>query len=340
MSQWPGNRPQAPRSSSSGASGRASHLTLASVSPGWHAFADSLAVALMRSSRGIVWLRGEAGSGKTELLRAHIPHWPFPSVWMDLRRECEVMASLEPAVPSGDEMSSARTLLILDDMSPDDLLYLMKDPLHPASELLLSHPGPVLLASRASGREDAQSLMAHSGRSVEPMDMPPSGIDHRLSILRGKQPAIEREWRVDIDPDALHRAARGVSPEWPETPGGSLRWLMAAAARVALEAEQGDPALRSAEARIDDLNRALLLAQARGGDVDSLERDIRQAEIERAAYSVDWHEKARRGDLRTVRAVDVEWEIAAARGAMFNDGVPDVLCRQSRCCPAPIAEDS
>ncbi|WP_165495721.1 hypothetical protein [Marinobacter halodurans] len=293
----------------------------------------------MRSPRGILWLQGDAGSGKTELLRANIPRWPFSSVWMDLRRATEVMASAEPAVPADGNGNIPRTVLILDDMPPADLLCLMQDPLHPASELLLSHPGPVLLVSRTQGQMDLQALTARTGRSVDVMAVPPSGIEQRLGILRSEQSCIEREWQVEIAPCALQRAARGLSPDWPETPGGSVRWLTAAAARVTLEAEQGDPALRAVEARIDDLNRALLLAQARNGDVEALERDLHLAEIERAAYAVDWHERERRGELRKVQAGDIDREIRAARCSAWSDSVPEVLGRKPYPCSEAIAED-
>ncbi|WP_111495799.1 hypothetical protein [Marinobacter bohaiensis] len=292
-------------------------LTIASVAPDWIAFGDHLGIRLAQSTRAFIWLRGAEGSGKTRFVQEQVARWPFPSLWLDLRQEAEIMASGVPALkPDGPAPA-----LILDDMSPADLDLLIADPAHPAGPIVLGHQGPILIVSRNAGEGLVPSLKARTGRELEIHAMPPSDVAQRLSILRAHQPEIERYWQVEIQPDAMLRAARGGFPDVPETPGRALRWLHAAAARAALEAREGSPECRATYARLEDLNRALLGARGSADVSDAVTEQIRQVEIEQAAYDVDWHERGLDGRRQRIeeRHVAREIHLASTAGAKIAE---------------------
>lgn len=341
MSDWPGNGPSTPANSSRFQTTEVDHLhspelTVASVMPESHRLADDLVVRLSRSSSALVWLQGPPGAGKSSFLIDNVPRWPFASLWLDLRQECEVMASFERVMSS-----SQAPVLILDDMSPADLLHLVSDPQHPAAQIVPSYPGPILLASAEVDQEAVPSLTARVGRRLESVSLPSTSVEFRLSILRAKQSQIERRWGVQILPGALRRAAAGNSlSKVLVTPGLALDWLNGAAARVAMAAELGDHQLRGLEARVADLNRALLVAQARQEGEGEVLQALQQAEIERAAYLVDWHERRQAGDLNRVDTADVDYEIRACVAPNEQVDVSGRSPGTRHAEPGSIAEDA
>lgn len=302
MFDWPG-------SGSRSLDTDVSFIAVKSVSIHQLRFADDIAVRLTASGPSLLWLRGPSGCGKTTFLKQGVPQWPFPSLWLDLRRETEVMAK-QPAIVDPAGMSEA-PVLVLDDMTPRDLMILLSDPTHPASQVVPHHAGPILLVSEDVDDDAAKELSARIGRQLHSVDIPLTNFEQRLSILRAHQSRIERQMRVRISTEALWKAARGRASTTPDTPGSSLYWLEAASTRVCLRAMYGSPQLRALEAQIDDLNRALLVAQARGECVESLQVKLEQLDIEHAAYFVDWHEHQRTGEIYNVTASDIEHEIEA-----------------------------
>lgn len=315
MSDWPG-------SGSSSMNAGVPAVLAKPVSRREVDFADDVAVRLAASPNALLWLKGPVGSGKTTFLQQSIQQWPFPSLWLDLRRECEVMA--EEADIMGEGAANGSLALVLDDMTPRDLATLMSDPLHPASQIVPKHVGPILLVSENTDDDAATELSAQTGRQLRPMEMPPSTLEQRLSILRARQSHIERQMRVRIHPDALQRAARGRAPGRPETPGMAIYWLEAAATRVCLRMMHGDAQLRALQAQVEDLNRALLVAQARNENIEALQLQLEHVDVEYAAYVVDWHERERTGELYLVTAFDVEYEIEVGKTDVEDESCGEV----------------
>ncbi|BES70793.1 hypothetical protein RE428_18110 [Marinobacter nanhaiticus D15-8W] len=321
MSDWPGN--------GSNSAGAATPNVLAKPASTLELdFADDVAVRLAASPKALLWLKGPMGSGKTTFLQQSVQQWPFPSLWLDLRRECEVMADQSGII--GETAAKGSLALVLDDMTPRDLATLVSDPLHPASQIVPKHAGPILLVSEDVDEDAAAELSARTGRTLRMMAMPPSSPEQRLSILRARQSRIERQMRVRIHPDAMQRAARGRAPGCAETPGMAIYWLEAAATRVCLRMMHGDTHLRALQAQVDDLNRALLVAQARGQDVEGLRCQLEQLDIEYAAYLIDWRERERKGELYLVTAFDVEHEIEVGKSDFKNQAGDDAVESVSR----------
>lgn len=262
--------------------------------------ADDLAVALARESNALIWLNGPAGGGKTALLNQHIKEWPFSSLLLDLRAQQEIMASGVPRLAEGDEHAShAMPVLVLDGVSPRDLIILMSEPDHVASMLIASYQGPILLVSDRDSSDVTAQLAAHTGRRLCSVSMPAISYKSRLAILRIHQPVVERKWHVQVTEEALLAAAIGQDAMM-ETPGNSIRWLEAAAARTALLAGRGDLLTRDLNAHIADLQRRILSCQAQQEDVGFLELRLADLELEHAASEVDWLEREAKGLLRSV----------------------------------------
>ncbi|WP_148863371.1 hypothetical protein [Marinobacter fonticola] len=284
-------------------------MTVAPVSCRQLNFADDVAVRLASSEKLLLWIKGEPGSGKTTFLQQNVPNWPFPSLWLDLRREHDLMADDTRAMRDAEVSMALPPVLVLDDMSPRDLALLLADPLHPASYVVPGFPGPILLVSNDIENAARDVLSARTGRDLQTLTMPASSFELRLSILRAWQSGIERRLGVCIEPEALERAAQGRAPTVTETPGAAIQLLEAAATRVCLHAKHGEPQLRALKGQVEDLNRALLVAQARGGNVESIQSQLAHIEIEHAAYAVDWYERELAGKLCQVTARDVAREV-------------------------------
>lgn len=276
----------------------------------WLGLAEDVAINLASVPRALVWVRGARGSGKTSWLQALLPLLDSGFVKLDLRNEAEVMASDAPAVPAGDRTRRACPALVLDNVSPVDLVALMSAELSVAKGLVTGYPGPVLMLGPDSPEAlDAVAQLERSlGRDCDILDMPGTSAGQKLAILTAHQPAIERRWNVELSRSVMTFAASSRS--WlVGSPGGMIQWVERAAARLNLFAERGPVEGLALAGKTDTLRRQSLVAMARQQPVEGLEQSLESLAIERAAAEVAWHERKAEGTLRALKVDDLRHEL-------------------------------
>ncbi|WP_273204367.1 hypothetical protein [Marinobacter subterrani] len=291
----------------------------------WLELAEDVTVSLAASPTALVWVRGERGAGKTAWLQSLLSEIELDYVEMDLRREAEVMASDLPVLPDrridgcSPEDRTRWPVLVLDNVSPADLVALMELPDGLAAALTLQWAGPILLLGPCEpGIGEGVSTLQHRlGRSLDTFDMPVASKVQRQAILTAHQAAIEKQWNVQIPGSVIRfvssRRSRGVS-----TPGGMLQWLDRAAARLNLFARRGPTEAVAYAGQADTLRRQSLVALARKEPLDDIESSLGDIQLQRAAAEVAWHERKAAGTLRQLSIEDLRQElerwVAARRG--------------------------
>jgi len=285
--------------------------------PDWVELAEDVAITLAATPDALVWVRGERGGGKSSWLRSLLSSLTQPYVEMDLRREAELMVSDLAVIPV-----TARKpwpVLVLDNVTPADLLALMELPSGLASELVLRWQGPlVLLGPDTTGSDDScRFLEQRLGRALETFDMLLSSVTQRKAILVAHQAAIERRWNIQLPYSAAQFAASRRS-RCVSTPGGMLQWVERAAARLDLFARCGPATSVALSGQVDTLRRQSLVAIARQEPLNEIERSLEEISLLRAATEVAWHERKAAGTLRQLTLEDLRQElerwVAARRG--------------------------
>lgn len=283
----------------------------------WIELAEDVAVSLEASSASLIWVRGDRGSGKTAWLQSLLSALEQDFVELDLRREAEVMASDLPAVPgqgggsaSGVGEGRRWPVLVLDNVTPGNLLALMDLPDGLATALVLQWAGPILLLGPDQpGSAGSVDMLQHRlGRSLDCFEMPVASIVQRQAILTAHQAAIERQWNIQIPAKVLRfvasRRSRCVS-----TPGGMLQWLERAAARLNLFARRGPADAVALAGQADTLKRQSLVAMARQESTAEIETSLGELQLHRAAAEVAWHERQAAGTLRQLGIEDLRQEL-------------------------------
>jgi hypothetical protein len=221
------------------------------------------------------------------------------------------------------ESGQIAPVLILDNVSPADLMMLMAEEFSFARELVTSFPGPVLLLGPESpgARAAADNLQRLLGRGLDCFAMADTGVSQRLAILTAHQPLIEKRWRIDLAPDVVNHVA-GCEHPAVSLPGAMLQWIERAAARLSLLADRGPVRAEVLEARAETVRRQLLLALARQQPTDQFENSLETLAAERAASATAWHERKREGTLRQLKKEDLQQELerrVAASGRFFDE---------------------
>lgn len=273
----------------------------------WLAVAEDMAVAMMVSPNAVYWMCGHRGSGKTAWLQSLLPLLQHGYVCVDLRRECEIMASDAAVMPVD---SSHGPVLVLDNVSPKELLMFMDQDGHMAQQLVHGFPGPVLLLSAPQEEQGMAvgELEGLLGRPIERYWLPMVSSSQLLAVATSHQPRIEKHWQVELTPGAIKCAARAMTGNLA-TPGHVVTLLECAAARVALFAERGPLESQRIAGELDSLQRQVLVALARQRDTGELEQSLQQLSLERAASEVGWYERKTAGNLRRVMVEDVLKEL-------------------------------
>ena len=282
----------------------------------WIELAEDVAISLAASPSAMIWVRGERGSGKSAWLQSLLPTLEQDYVELDLRREAEIMASDLPVLPGRLEEGDAREagsrwpVLVLDNVSPADLLTLMNLPDGLAAELVLQWAGPILLLGPDEPVESsaAASLQHRLGRTLDIFEMPGSSVVQRQSILTAHQAAIEKQWNVQISRSVVRFAASRRS-RCVSTPGGMLQWLERAAARLDLFARRGPAEAMALAGQVDTLRRQSLVALARKEPFDDIEESLGEIQLHRAASEVAWYERKATGTLRQLSNEDLRQEL-------------------------------
>jgi len=282
----------------------------------WVELAEDVAISLAASRSAMIWVRGERGAGKTAWLQTLLPILEQDYVELDLRREAEIMASDLPVLPeissdSGPSEDRPRwPVLVLDNISPADLVALIDLPDGLASALVLQWAGPILLLGPDGPRESTPvELLQHRlGRTLDTFDMPVSSEVQRQAILTAHQAAIEKQWNVQVPRSAIRFAASRRS-RCVSTPGGMLQWLERAAARLNLVARRGPAEAVALAGQADTLRRQSLVALAREEPLDDIETSLGDIQLYRVAAEVAWHERKAAGKLRQLSTEDLRQEL-------------------------------
>ena len=307
VSRWPYTAAEKP---GDGCSETPSVLPVVMADADWLGLAEDVSVILSSTPRGLVWVCGERGSGKSSWLRSLLNTLPGGAIEVDIRREADILASDQAALPVATENCQIPPTLILDNVSPADLMMLMATEFSVARELVTSFPGPVLLLGPDSPSAGAavENLQRFLGRDLDCFTMPGIGCSQRLAILTAHQPLIEKRWRIELAPDVVDYVATCKHPS-VRLPGAMLQWIERAAARLSLFADRGPVRAEVLEAQAETVRRQSLLAMARQHPMDHFEHALEALTLERAASEVAWHERKREGTLRHLKTDDLRQEL-------------------------------
>jgi len=307
VTTWPDKGGSASREQNTNTLG---HTPLTIVEPGWLALAEDVAVSLSSNKTGLIWVQGERGSGKTAWLQSLLDTPGLFWVQIDLRRQAEVVAQEQPAVPSQGEEAYGWPVLVLDNVSPLELLELMAQPNGVARELVSGWCGPILLlAPCAESDTDGEQRLSHLlGRTLEVVTMPPVSTGQRRAILTAHQPLIEKRFNVEVALAAVEYAATRQS-RCVASPGGMLEWVRRAAARLQMFASRGPLESVALAGRQDVARRQSLVSAARGESFHNDDPEMQDLELSRAASEVLWHERQRSGTLRRLTVDDLRQEL-------------------------------
>lgn len=277
--------------------------------PAWLELAEEVVVITAANSRALIWLKGDAGSGKTSWLSVLKSMPGFLWVQVDPRRQAEIMASDQPVAPTAEAGPLHWPALMLDNVSPAGLLELIQQPDGVVHELVTGWQGPVLLLSEDNGDSGAPERLAQSlGRAIDSLMMPEMSATQRKAILMAHQPAIEKRWNIQLSSAAVDYASSRNS-RMVARPGGMLEWVRRAAARLDLFAGRGPLGALAVAGQQDALRRQSLVALARGDDWAVSEQELARLSIQQAAAEVGWHERQRSGTLRRLLAEDLREEL-------------------------------
>lgn len=295
------------------ATGRAANPVVITDSA-WYCMADDIAVALASAPRGLIWVTSERGAGKTAWLHALMPAMRTDFYLADLRNAQETLEILEQLQSYSNYLQGTMPTLILDNLSPADLMSLLATPGHPARQLVSDYNGPMLLLSP---EEDDDSVAGRRlerlmGRVLVRHDLPLSSRAQNLAILVAHRPVIEARWNVRITDGAMALASSGV--HYRASPGQVVEWLERAAARVSVVAEEGPAECRRLRSEVDTLQQRIDSNVDTGEPVEDLVQERDQLSLELTASEVDWLERQARGTLRQVFPDDVRAELESLTG--------------------------
>lgn len=296
------------------ATGRAANPVVITDSA-WYRLADDIAVAMASAPRGLMWVSSERGTGKTAWLHALMPAMRTDFYLANLRNRQETGDILEQLHDYSNHLQGTLPTLILDNLSPADLMALLAEPDHPARDLIPNHNGPILMLSPEQPDDpvSARRLERLMGRSLIRHDLPASSRAQNQAILVAHRPVIEARWNVRVTDAAMGLATSGL--HYLATPGQVVEWLERAAARVSVVAEEGPAECRRLSAELTTLAKRIEANQETDEPCDELEREQAQLSLELTAAEVDWLERQARGTLRQVFPDDVRAELESLTGS-------------------------
>ncbi|MDN6319821.1 MAG: hypothetical protein L0J77_08645 [Marinobacter sp.] len=310
VSRWPSSDDSSDSKENLDESGIEEHqpAPIVITDPEWVELAEDVAITLAAMPNALVWIKGERGAGKTVWLSSLLSSLAQPYVEMDLRREAEVLASELAVIPTA--ASRPWPVLILDNVTPADLLMMMNAPSGLASDLVLRWRGPVLLLGPdlPSGDASFRVVEQRLGRALEILAMPLSSAMQRKAILIAHQAVIERHWNIHIPYSVIQFAASRRS-RYVGTPGGMLQWVQRAAARLEYFARRGPAGSVALSGQADTLRRQSLVAMARQESLGDIEQSLEEVQLLRTALEVEWHERKANGTLYQLTVEDLRKEL-------------------------------
>lgn len=280
----------------------------------WYRLADDMAVALASARRGLLWLVAERGAGKTSWLQALLPSLRTDFLLLDMRRPDEVEAAVHQLSGHSELIDGPAPALILDNLSPTELMAAVSEPAHPARRLLPAYAGPIMLLSPEYPGDDvaARRLERLTGRSLMRHELPAASLSQNRAVLVAHQALIEKRWQVEITVDAMEFAVAGL--RYRATPGQVVEWMERASARVSVVAEEGPRECRRLRTQIQVLDQQIATAKERGEPVEDLEVTRDTLSLELTAAEIDWLERQASGTLMKVLPADLREELESLTG--------------------------
>lgn len=275
----------------------------------WVELCDDVAITLSASASAMVWVRGQRGTGKSAWLQSMRALLEPGYVQIDPRREADLFANDLPAVPANiDGRARNWPVLILDNTSPADLLALISHAHSPTRALVTNWEGAILLVGPDCTTDDADTLEQLLGRAIDVFNMPAASTVQRKAILIAHQGAIEKRWNIELPLSTIEYAVTRRS-QCVSSPGGMLRWVERAAARLDLFARRGPAETQALADQCDTLRRQSLVALARNEPVDTIESALRELQVVKAASEISWRERKAAGILHRLSVEDLSQEL-------------------------------
>ncbi|WP_339805480.1 hypothetical protein [uncultured Marinobacter sp.] len=280
----------------------------------WYRLADDMAVALASSRRSLIWLNAPRGAGKSAWLQALLPSLRTDFCLLNLRAAADVQEVLERFGGHSELIHGPAPALILDNLSPAELMSLLAEPDHPARHLVPDHSGPIMLLSPETDGDAiaARRLERVTGRSLVRHDLPASSMGQNQAVLVAHQAAIEKRWQVQITDEAMEFAVAGL--RYRAMPGQVVEWMERAAARVAVVAEEGPRECRRLRAEIQTLEKRIKTARKRDLPTEDMIRTRDELSLELTAAEIDWLERQSDGTLTQVLPTDLREELESLTG--------------------------
>jgi hypothetical protein len=148
----------------------------------------------------------------------------------------------------------------------------------------------------------------HLGRSLTTVTLPPCGAGQLCAIVVAHQPAIERQWNVELEPEAIDFAiAQRHRIEC--CPGQLLMWFERAAARLNLFALGGSSESAALTAQIHALECRRLVAHARQNSIGEPDLELENLVRQQQVAEGQWRQRHARGNLRQLGVADLRAEL-------------------------------
>jgi hypothetical protein len=199
----------------------------------------------------------------------------------------------------------------MDGLAPQDLLQLVDRPGSVVGDVLAAWGGPMLLLADERIKAKAHhidQLQLCLGRSLTSMILPPSGAGQLYAIVVAHQPAIERQWNIELEPAAIDFAV-AQRHRFECCPGELLVWFKRAAASLNLFALRGSSESVALAAKIQTLECQRLVAHARQSSIEEPDLTLEKLVWQQQVAASDWRQRHARGSLRKLGVADLQAEL-------------------------------
>jgi hypothetical protein len=279
----------------------------------WIELAHTVAVEISTNPETLLWVKGPRGGGKTCWLESVLPLLGIDYKRLNLRCESDVLTLAEGARHRLRSLQHCGgwPLLVMDGLAPQDLLQLVGRPGSVVGDVLAAWGGPMLLLADERIKAKAQhidQLQLCLGRSLTSMILPPSCAGQLYAIVVAHQPAIERQWNIELEPAAIDFAV-AQRHRFECCPGKVLVWFKRAAASLNLFALRGSSESVALTAQIQTLERQRLVAHARQSSIGEPDLALEKLVWQQQVAAGDWHQRHARGSLRKLGVADLQAEL-------------------------------
>jgi len=279
----------------------------------WIELAHTVAVEVSTNPATLLWVKGPRGGGKTRWLESVLPLLGIDYKRLNLRCESDVLTVAEGARHRLRSLqhSGGWPLLVMDGLAPQDLLRLVGRPGSAVGDVLAAWGGPMLLLADERMKATVQhvdQLQLCLGRSLTSVMLPPCGAGQLHAIVVAHQPAIERQWNIELEPAAIDFAV-AQRHLFECCPGKLLMWLERAAARLNLFALRGSSEASALAAQIQTLECQRLVAHARQSSIGEPDLALEKLVWQQQVAAGEWRQRDARGSLRKLGIADLQAEL-------------------------------